>query len=71
MCELPREARSLLITSAGAAALLTIHEDGLGAAFGTAGVAVPLDEHCESEMRTPRAYQVYSKRSVATLLELL
>ena len=28
--------------------LLTMHEDGLGAALGTVGVAVPSDEHCET-----------------------
>ena len=58
MCELPRQARSLLITSAGAAALLTIPKDGLGAAFGTVGAPVPSDEHCESEKCAPPAMRV-------------
>ena len=54
-CELLGEAQSLFITSAGAAALLTLHKDGLGAAFGSGGAAVPSDEHYETKKRTPRA----------------
>ena len=38
-----------------AAGLLTIRKDGLGAALGTVGVAVPSDEHYETKKRTPRA----------------
>ena len=35
-----------------AAELLTMHEDGLGAALGIVGVAVPSDEHCETMRRS-------------------
>ena len=38
-----------------AAGLLNMHKDGLGAALGTVGVAVPSDEHYETKKRTPRA----------------
>ena len=51
-CELLGGAQSLFITTAGAAALLTMHKDGLGAALGTVGVVVPSDEHCETMRRS-------------------
>ena len=35
-----------------AAGLITMHEDGLGAASGIVGVAVPSDEHCETMRRS-------------------
>ena len=35
-----------------AAELITMHEDGLDAASGIVGVAVPSDEHCETMRRS-------------------
>ena len=35
-----------------AAELITMHEDGIGAALGIVGVAVPSNEHCETMRRS-------------------
>ena len=53
--ELPHRPHSFFRVAHMAAGLLNMHKDGLGAALGIVGVAVPTDEHYDTKKRTPRA----------------